>query len=167
MQTPVCSICLKSGFLCQGCESKIKDGKISELDVKVARALFELSKKHKGLDQLVFKRSIDSEGLVILIVGEGQIPLLVGKRGRLIQEVEHLLDTRIRVIEQGASTRKIAEDIVAPAEVLGVNVLYAKTGEQYRLRVARHQAKLLPGSRENVQQALNVLTDKNFAIVFE
>lgn len=167
MQTPICNICLKSGILCQGCETKLKEGKISKLDLEIAKALFELSKKHHGLEKLTFKGSMDAGELVIIMVGQGQIPLILGRGGRLIQEIERPLNAKVRVVEEGATPRKLAQDILAPAEVLGVNVLYTKSGHEYRVRVPRSQARRLARDKERVQNALNMLTNKKFTVVFE
>jgi transcription antitermination factor NusA-like protein len=167
LQTPVCNICLKSGILCQGCSTKLKEGKISNLDLKISRVLFELSKKHRGLEKLNFKGSVDASGLVILKVERGQIPLVVGKGGKLVQEIERTLKTKIRVVEEGANHRKLAQDILAPAEVIGVNVLYTTSGNEYRVRVPRQQMKRLPAEKEKIKTALSMLTNKNFTIVFE
>jgi transcription antitermination factor NusA-like protein len=167
LQTPICNICLKSGILCQGCSSKLKEGKLSKLELDISCALFELSKKHKELDQLVFKRAVDADGLVILMVGAGQIPFLVGRRGRVVQELESILNTKVRVIEEGSTEKKLIQDLLTPAEVLGINVLYTKNGDEHRIRVPRQHLKRLPRNKEKIQTALSKLTNKNFTIVFE
>ncbi len=167
LQTPICNICLKSGILCQGCESKLEEGKISKLELDVAVALYELSKKHKELDQLIFKKAVDVGGLAILMVGAGQIPFLIGRRGRVVQELEDILKTKVRIIEEGSTEKKLIQDLITPAEVLGINVLYTKGGGEYRVRVPRMHTKRLPRSKEKIQDALKKLTNKTFTIVFE
>ncbi|MFH1820850.1 MAG: hypothetical protein ABH852_00185 [Methanobacteriota archaeon] len=167
MQTPICNICLKSGILCQGCSSKIKEGKISKLDLDVSCALFELSKKHKELEKLTLKSAVDADGLVILMVGTGQIPFLVGRRGRVVQELEGILNSKVRIVEEGSTEKKLIQDLLTPADVLGINVLYTKSGDEYRIRVPRTHMKRLPRSKEKIQAALSKLTNKTFTIVFE
>lgn len=167
LQTPICNICLKSGILCQGCSSKLEEGKISKLELDAAVALFELSKKHRELEQLIFKKAVDADGLVILMVGAGQIPLLVGRRGRVVQELEDVLKTKVRVIEEGSTEKKLIQDLLTPAEVLGINVLYTKNGGEYRVRVPRMHMKRLPRSKEKIEAALSKLSNKKFTIVFE
>ncbi|MGQ9788415.1 MAG: hypothetical protein ACUVQM_03790 [Candidatus Hadarchaeaceae archaeon] len=167
MQTPICKICLKSGILCQGCSQKIKEGKISKLELNVSLALFELSKKHKELDQLIFKRAIDFDGLAILVVGAGQIPLLVGRRGKIVQELEKILKTKVRIIEEGSNEKKLIQDLLTPADVLGINILYTKSGDEHRVRVPHQHIRRLPTKKEKLEAALNKLTNKNYTIIFE
>ena len=167
LQTPICNICLKSGILCQGCSSKLQEGKLSKLELDISCALFELSKKHKELEQLIFKRAVDADGLVILMVGAGQIPFLIGRRGRIVQELENILNTKVRIIEEGSTEKKLIQDLLTPAEVIGINVLYTKSGDEHRIRVPRQHLKRLPRNKEKIQVALSKLTNKNFTIVFE
>jgi len=167
LQTPICNICLKSGILCQGCSKKLEEGKISKLEFTVSCELFELSKRHQELDRLIFRRAVDADGLVILVVGAGQIPYLVGRRGRIVQELEQILKSKVRVVEEGATLKKIVKDVLTPAEVTGLNVLYTKSGNEYRIRVPRKHMKILLKQKEKIQAALNKLTNKNFTIVFE
>ncbi|MBC7219056.1 MAG: transcription elongation factor NusA [Hadesarchaea archaeon] len=167
MQTPICKICLKSGILCQGCSRKIEEGKISKLELNISLALYELSKKHKELDQLIFKRAVDSDGLAILVVGTGQIPLLIGRRGRIVQELENILKTKVRIVEEGSTEKKLIQDLLTPADVLGINILYTKSGDEYRVRVPRQHMRRLPMKKEKLEAALSKLTNKNYTIIFE
>jgi transcription antitermination factor NusA-like protein len=87
-KTPICSVCLKSDILCLGCKRKLEEGKISPLDVKISRALFELAQKYRGLDSITFKRAIEVEGLIVLLVGRGEINIVVGKGGRIVRKLD-------------------------------------------------------------------------------
>jgi len=167
LRTPICNVCLKSGILCQGCEIKLKDGKISELDVKISRTLFEMTQKRRGLEKINFKRAISTSSLIVLVVGRGEIRFVVGRGGKVVRELERRLQAKIRVIEEGAQTRKLAQDILTPAKVLGVNVLYSGGKEEHRVRVPRPHLKLLPANIKRIQALLTKLTNKNITIVFE
>jgi transcription antitermination factor NusA-like protein len=160
-------VCLKSGILCQGCESRLKEGKISKLDAKISRILFELAQKHRGLEKINFKRAIDAGNLIVLVVGWGEIRFAVGRSGKVIRELEGRLQTKIRVVEGDTEARKLAQDILTPAKVLGVNVLYTEGKEKHRVRVPRSHLKRLPASTEDIQAALTKLTNKNIKIDFE
>ncbi len=167
MRTPICNVCLRSGILCQGCESRLKDGKISELDAEISRILFELAQKHRGLEKINFKRAIDAGDLIVLVVGRGEIRFTVGRGGKVVRGLENKLRVKTRVAEEGTETRKLAQDILTPAKVLGINVLYAGGKEEHRVRVPRLHLKRLPASVKTVQVALTKLTNKNIKLAFE
>lgn len=160
-------MCLKSGILCQGCENRLKEGRISELDIKISRTLFEIAQKHRGLEKINFKHAVSTSGLTVLVVGKGEIRFAVGRGGKVVRELENKLQTKIRVIEEGTQTRKLAQDILTPAKVLGVNVLYSGGKEEHRVRVPRTHSKRLPANVKGIQTLLTKLTNKNITVVFE
>lgn len=160
-------MCLRSGIICQGCENKLKEGRISELDIKISRTLFEIAQKRRGLEKINFKRAISTSGLIVLMVGRGEIPFAVGRGGKVVRELENQLREKIRVVEEGTQTRKLAQDILTPAKVLGVNVLYSGGKEEHRVRVPRLHLKRLPANVKGIQALLTKLTNKNITIVFE
>ena len=101
------------------------------------------------------------------MVGKGEIRFAVGRGGKVVRELETQLRAKIRVIEEGTQTRKLAQDILTPAKVLGVNVLYSGGKEEHRVRVPRPHLKRLPVNVKGIQALLTKLTNKNIAIVFE
>ena len=160
-------MCLKSSILCLGCEHKVKEGKISQLDVKISRILFDLAKNDRGIASINFKRSIEADDLIVILVGKGEISNVVGKGGRVIHRLEEALNSKIRVIEEGADIRKQVQDVLTPAKVLGINILYSGGGEEYRVRIPRAYLKLLPASIDTFQAFFRKLTNKNIKLVFE
>lgn len=143
------------------------DGEVSELELKISQVLFELAKKHRGLERVSFKRAVDGGSLVGLIVGHGQIPFVVGRGGRIAQELERHLKTKVRVIEEWVTARKLVQDVLAPADVLGVNILYTKAGDEYHVRVPRTHLRRLPGKVNDLQNLLEKITHKRTVITFE
>jgi len=160
-------VCLKSSILCLGCENKVKEGKISPLDVKISRILFDLAKNDRGIDSINFKRSIEADDLIVILVEKGEISNVVGKGGRVVHRLEEALNSKIRVIEEGADIRKQVQDVLTPAKVLGINILYSGGGEEYRVRIPRAHLKLLPVSIDTFQAFFRKLTNKNIKLVFE
>lgn len=167
LRAPICNICLKSGILCQGCESRVKEGKISELDVKISRTLFELAQKHRGLEKINFKHAIDAGNLIAIVVRRGEIRFAVGRGGKVVRALERRFRAKIRIVEEGTETRKFAQDILTPAKLLGVNVLYAGGKKEYRVRVPHSHLKRLPASINGIQIVLAKLTNKNIKLAFE
>jgi len=150
-----------------GCEHKVKEGKISQLDVKISRILFDLAKNDRGIDSINFKRSIETDDLIVILVGKGEISNVVGKGGRVIHRLEEALNSKIRVIEEEADIHKQVQDVLTPAKVLGINILYSGGGEEYRVRIPRAYLKLLPASIDTFQAFFKKLTNKNIKLVFE
>ena len=60
----ICKFCRKSDVLCQSCLKLVEEGKIAELDVKVARAITSIN------DKADYIEALDSEKVVIIVEPE-------------------------------------------------------------------------------------------------
>ena len=105
--------------------------------------------------------------MVVLVVGRGEVKSVVGRGGKTIKELSERLQKKVRATEDEADLRKLAQDILTPARVEGVNVLYSGGKEMYRVRVSRNDSKRLPASVETIQNLLATLTNKSIKLVFE
>lgn len=137
------------------------------MDVKVSRVLFELARKYRGLDKINFKRAIEAKGLTVLLVGRGEISVVVGKGGKITRKLTEIIHSKVRVIEEGADIHKQIQDILIPTKVRGINILYSSRGKEYRIRIPRANLKLLPAGIDTLQALFAKLTDKNIKLVFE
>ncbi|MHA1607096.1 MAG: hypothetical protein ACTSWP_06095 [Candidatus Freyarchaeota archaeon] len=168
MKTPICTFCLKSGVLCSRCQEKVDSGEVSELDIKIARYLTELEERFSSLKDVKFVKAIESNNLVIIVVGQGDIPNLIGPKGRIIKSLSDELGRKVRVIEESSSLKKIIEDIIAPASLLGVNTVWLPDGtNEKKIRVRQSDSKRLPTSTRVLEKVINQLTGEKVRFVFE
>ena len=133
----------------------------------VARTLYELSQTHAGLDTVNFKRAVGDGDLIVVLVGLGDVKSVIGRGGRTVKELNERLKKKVQVTDDGTGLRKMAQDVLAPARVLGVNILYSGNRETYRIRVPRRDERRLPASIDTVQGLMEKLTNKNIKLVFE
>ncbi|AJC71116.1 MAG: KH domain-containing protein [Thermococcus sp.] len=169
MKAPICEVCLKTDdILCPADEKKLQDGIITELDVKVARLLYKLL----GDVDVEFKKAVEAGDLIVIVVGKGDVPVVIGKGGKNIKALVKELGKRVRVIEGiGAETtediKKLATDLFYPASVFGVNVVYKPGGETYyKILVFGRERKKLPEKPEILESVLSQIIGKEVAISF-
>ncbi|HDZ35620.1 MAG TPA: transcription elongation factor NusA [Thermococcus sp.] len=169
MKAPICEVCLKTDdILCPADEKKLQEGVISELDVKVARLLYKLI----GDADVEFKKAVEAGDIVVIVVGEGDVPLTIGKGGKNIKALMRELGKRIRVIEAVEVTgtddvRKLATDLLYPAGVFGVNIVYKPGGgTYYKVLVMRRDRKKLPEKADVLESILSQITGSEVKINF-
>jgi len=168
MKTPICTFCLKSGVLCSRCQEKIEKGEVSDLDIKVAKNLVELEDRFSSLKDVKFIRAVESDNLVVIVVGEGDIPNLVGPKGRVIKSLSDELGRKVRVIEKSSSLKKTIEDIISPASLLGVNTVWLPDGSnEKKVRVRQSESKKLPAPTQVLEKLIYDLTGEKVRFVFE
>ncbi|MHC1605146.1 MAG: KH domain-containing protein [Candidatus Methanofastidiosia archaeon] len=168
MKTPICEICLKSGIMCPGCQEKLSRGEISELDARISKILLELVDKYKVASDFTFVKAIETDALVTIVVGKNEIGRIVGKGGKLIKGLQKELQKKIRVVEDTKDVRRIAQDLVHPARILGINFLYLPDGSvRKKLRIPVEDERRLPANTKVLEGIILDLADETIEIAFE
>jgi len=128
VKTTLCSFCLKSGILCQKCLTKVESGEISKLDLKIARLLLSLEVKYPSLQNVCFHKAVNVDKTLAVIVGEGDVPRLLGYGGKIIKALGEEVGKAIRVLEYRADDRKFLEDLFAPLSIVTINTIWLPDG---------------------------------------
>ncbi len=167
MKGPFCNFCLQTGILCGKCQSLIDSGELTNVDISVAMALNKLEQRHNELKDITFFRAVEVGSLIIVLVGENDLPAILGHHGKVIKELEQNLKKKIRVLETSSSTGKLVEDLLAPAEIAGINTIWLPDGTKVKKVRVRGQRGKLPASVDTLEDVVQKLTDEPIRIVFE
>jgi len=166
MNWPICDICLNSDILCSGCQDKIKTGKVKENEVKIARSLFDLSKKIKTLKEAELVKIIDSD-IIVLVTKKGDGPKVVGKSGAIVKSLAKEFNKPIKVIEHENDMKEFAEGILKPAKISGMNKVYGKDGEEIKFRVSNKDKKRIRINSDSFCEMINSLYNCKTRLIFE
>ena len=115
-------------MLCQRCLARVKSGEISELDLKIARLLLSLEEKYPSLQNVHFHKAVDVDNTLAVVVGQGDVPRLLGYGGKIIKALGAKVRKAIRVLEYGADDRKFLEDLFAPLSIVAINTIWLPDG---------------------------------------
>ncbi len=163
MVLPVCDVCLKSGMLCQGCEKKLRTGEITQLDLDISKILFKV-----GEGKIGFKRTIEIGDIVIIVTEKDQVGKLIGKSGKIVREISRTVGKKIRVVGENSDLRSVARDILAPARISGINIVYGTDGDQkYKIRVMGEDSRKLPGRLDVLNDIIKQLTGEETLVVVD
>ncbi|MEM3536730.1 MAG: hypothetical protein QXF44_03020 [Candidatus Bathyarchaeia archaeon] len=145
MKTVLCSFCLKSGILCQKCSDRLKSGEVSDLDLKIARLLLSLEEKFPSLQNVYFHKAVDAGRTLAIIVGNGDVPRLLGFGGKIIKALGQETGKTIRVLEYGVDDRKFLEDLFAPLSIVTINTIWLPDGTtETRVILRKRRGSQLP-----------------------
>ncbi|MBI2085094.1 MAG: hypothetical protein HYT71_01110 [Candidatus Aenigmarchaeota archaeon] len=152
MKTPICSICLQSNILCASCRRNIDAGKISGRGVGIIKKLYELSKSVKSLDKITIKKVFDFDGLVVVVCDKSDVPSIVGKDGRIVNDLRKSLGKQIKII--GVDEIKIMiTNLFFPAKAVRVGNFYSAGLESLKINLDKNQLRNLPASKEELIKA--------------
>ncbi|WP_456466872.1 hypothetical protein [Methanopyrus sp.] len=172
MELPICEVCAKTGLLCPGCEEKLERGEITETDVEVSKKLVELREKYPSLEDAVLLRTIDTGSLVVLVTRPGMAGKLIGKGGRVSRALSDHLGKKVRVVEEVEDPedirqlRKLIQDLIIPARLLSVNVVYEPEGERYKAVIHHRDRNRVPAPVDELQEAIKELTGMEVEVTF-
>jgi len=163
MVLPVCDVCLKSGMLCQGCENKLKSGEITQMDLDIAKILYKL-----GEGKIGFKKTIEIGDTVIIVTDKEQVGKLIGKSGKIVREISRSIEKKVRVVGENSDLRAVAKDILAPARLSGINIVYGKDGQKkYKIRVMAEDSRRIPGRLDVLNSIIKELTSEDTLVVVD
>ncbi|MEW5955557.1 MAG: hypothetical protein AB1626_03405 [Candidatus Micrarchaeota archaeon] len=165
MHTPICELCATTSTLCSGCQSKLSNGRITELDVRVAQLLSKYKEKY-SLQKVEFDRALDL-GRLAVILTSSDVSHLVGRGGRVAQALSKELGKHVRVVHSTADSRALLEQILLPVKPTGVNTVFTPKGKQLKVRIARKDVVHLPTDLDSVNRALHSILGENTVLVFE
>jgi len=144
VKSELCKFCLKSGILCSKCQTKLKTGKISDTDLKIAKLLLSLEEKHPQLQEIYFHRAIETDSTLAIIVGPGDIARLLSAGGKIIREISDQTGKKIRLLEHGTDTRKFLEDLFAPFSIMTINTIWLPDGTTETRVILQHKGRKPP-----------------------
>lgn len=145
MKTELCNFCLKSGILCSKCQAKVRSGSISETYLKVARLLQDLEGKFPPLQNVSFHQAIETDGVVAIIVGQGDVAHLLGHGGKIVRAIRDKTGKKIRILEEGVDMRVFLEALFAPLRVMTINTIWLPDGTtETRVILRKRGSRPLP-----------------------
>lgn len=105
-----------------------------------------------GVD-LVKTHDIDS---FIIIVGRGKISGMIGREGRNIRLMSSEFKKKVRIIKEG-DVRQMVADLVSPARITGVNVLYTSEGEKFKVVIPSSDRRKIYMDEKTLNKAVEAL----------
>jgi len=154
VKTVLCSFCLKSGILCQKCSARLKSGEISELDMKVARTLLSLEEKYPSLQNVYFHKAIDVGKTLAIVVGQGDVPRLLGYGGKIVKTLAGETGKNIRILESGVDDRHFLEDLFAPVNIMTINTIWLPDGSTETRVILKRRRGMHPSFDVNALKEL-------------
>ncbi|MEM2025120.1 MAG: transcription elongation factor [Desulfurococcaceae archaeon] len=165
MKYPLDKICIKSGAFCPSCQRKIEANLVAEDDLLVLKALVALEDKLKFLRKGEYVKSIslDDEIFVLLKDGFEGEELLTLER-----EISSAVGKKVKVVEQTNDLKRLVEQIIAPASLLGINKVWLPNGEEVlTVRVSKRDRRYLVKLKEQYESLIEKISGAKSKITFE
>ena len=129
MKVPICTFDAKTGVLCPKCESRLKNGELSNVDVECSIKLIKLSHKNQDIDKLnlIGSQKIDED--YVLILKDSNVSH-INSNDKLLSSVEEEFKGKVWFVEANSSIRKFLENLFFPIRILKTNMIWLPDGNQ-------------------------------------
>lgn len=165
MKYPLDKICIKSGVFCPSCQRKIEIGMVTEDDVLVLRAIINLEDKLKFLRKGEYVKSVNIDDEVVVLVKNS---FEIGELITLERELSSILGKKVKALEYTNDLKRLIEQLISPASLLGINKIWLPTGEEVvSIRVSRRDKKYLSKVKEQYEALIEKISGAKVKIVFE
>jgi transcription antitermination factor NusA-like protein len=129
LKVPICTFDAKTGVLCPKCESRLKNGELSDVDVESSIKLIKLSHKNQDIDKLnlIGSQKIDED--YVLILKDSNVSH-INSNDKLVSSVEEEFKGKVWFVEANSSIRKFLENLFFPVRILKTNMIWLPDGNQ-------------------------------------
>jgi transcription antitermination factor NusA-like protein len=112
--------------------------------MKIARLLLSLEEKYPSLQNIYFHKVVDVGNTMAIIVGQGDVPRLLGYGGKIVRALADETGKAVRLIEFGVDDRKFLEDLFAPLNIMTINTIWLPDGSTETRVILRRRRGLQP-----------------------
>ena len=165
MKLPICIFDAKTGVLCPKCESRLKNGELSKIDVESSIKLIKLSNKNQDIDKLnlIGSQKIDED--YVLILKDSNVSH-INSNDKLISLIEKEFNGKVWFVEANSSVRKILENLFFPIRILKTNMIWLPDGNQVtQVTIESKDYEKFFSKIEKVKKIVNVV--RNIELVVE
>jgi transcription antitermination factor NusA-like protein len=129
LKVPICTFDAKTGVLCPKCESRLKSGELSDVDVECSIKLIKLSHKNQDIDKLnlIGSQKIDED--YVLILKDSNLSH-INSNDKLVSSVEEEFKGKVWFVEANSSIRRFLENLFFPIRILKTNMIWLPDGNQ-------------------------------------
>lgn len=129
LRIPICTFDAKTGILCAKCESKLKQGQISQADVEVSKALVKIAEKVNEVNRIRLLRSVEVGGNYVIEFEPLDVTVL-RSNPEIGAKLEQLLKGKVWIVGATNSDRRFLEDLFYPTRILTVNTVWLPDGSK-------------------------------------
>jgi transcription antitermination factor NusA-like protein len=111
--------------------------------MRIAKLLVSFQENYPSLQEITFYKAYNANGVLAILVGQGDLPHLLGYGGKILRELAQQTGKNIRILEKGGSIRKLLEDLLSPATITSLNIIWLPDGTtETRVIITDHPRKI-------------------------
>ena len=155
-------------LICGNCQQKIDEGEVTDIDIQVARVLVNIEDEFPDIKEATFKQAFETEGIIVVLVGKGDIRRLIGPGRRVLRKLETELNTKVRIVEESRNPQNVLRDLIRPVRILGVNTIWLPDNTfERKVRISKRERDNIPLTLKQLEAAIQEISGERIRIEFD
>ncbi|MFX1245476.1 MAG: hypothetical protein ACFE8F_10965 [Promethearchaeota archaeon] len=155
-------------LICGNCQKKIDEGEVTDIDIQVARTLVKLEDEFPTIKEATFKQAFETNGVVVILVGKGDLRRILGPVRRVLRQLETDLNTKVRIVEESRNPQNVLRDLIRPVRILGINTIWLPDNTfERKVRISERERDNIPLSLKQLEAAIYEISGERIRIVFD
>jgi transcription antitermination factor NusA-like protein len=163
MKLPICETDANRAQLCNTCGKMLELGLLTDMDVTVSRALQKMSKTIY-LDGIELEKTLQFGDLVILVC-IGNVGALIGKGGKVVNQLSTEIGKKVRIVERGKDEKKAIQELLGNVRLIGINTVFAPGKQLKKITIAANDRKKLFTDKINLEKTISKIIDNSDIVV--
>jgi len=157
---PICNICAKTKVLCASCEAKLKNGEISDMDVKIAEMVYDFGKGEFG-----FEKAVDIGDFIVILTKKEYVGKIIGSGGENLRKIEESIGKQVKIMG-ASSAEEMIYTLISPANIVSTSKIYkADGGIMRKITVNKNDADKLKMDIYSIKKIVSNLLHTDVEIV--
>ena len=155
-------------LICGNCQKKIDEGEVTDIDIKIARTLVNLEDEFPSLKDATFKQAFETNGVVVILVGKGDVRRIIGPTRHILRQLESALNMKVRIVEESRNPQNVLSDLIRPVRILGINTIWLPDNTfERKVRISERERDNIPLSLKQLEAAIYEISGERIRIVFD
>jgi len=168
LKTPICTFDAKTGLLCAKCETKLRSGYLKETDIEGAMKITKLAERNQDINKFTMAGAFKVGDDFVLKLRGSDISVLHANT-TLLKIVEDEFKGKVWFVEAEASGRRFIENLLYPARVITVNLIWLPDGTKLTKVIVstRNLRELQQRNIEKIKRIAKEIRDIELLLEFE
>ena len=151
MKIPICTFDAKTAILCAKCETRLRSGQLTDIDIEGAIKITKLAERNQDVNKFTMTSAskVDEDFIITL---SGPDISTIRSNSTLSKKFEDEFQSKVWFIEAEANDKRFIENLFFPIRVLAVNLIWLPDGSKLTKVIISASNKLEESKIEKIKQ---------------
>ena len=151
MKIPICTFDAKTAILCAKCETRLRSGQLTDIDIEGAIKITKLAERNQDVNKFTMTSAskVDEDFIITL---SGPDISTIRSNSTLSKKFEDEFQSKVWFIEAETNDKRFIENLFFPIRVLAVNLIWLPDGSKLTKVIISASNKFEESKIEKIKQ---------------